>query len=463
MLFSPINFRSVKHGIFFMISIRYQQITKRSPGYKTAQPLFARTMNAMRDERNLLPHRHTLPPENPPVTGKPFIWAVLAIMTAFLLFLSACGDRGSKKGKGKGEKPPAPVTVAGVRTKKIPVEMTGTGHVEAGLSVNVLPRVSGKLLSVHFREGADVKKGDLLFSLDPAPFKAKLDQARADLERDRAKRNLAAKQVKRYSGLTDKGYLSTEEYEQLQNDVAVLDATIRSDQAAVETARLDLSYCSVRADISGVAGEIAVDPGNLVTPNASAPLTTLREIRNLDVSFSLPETHLREIRSAMDKGRVTVTARSEGAKEPLSKGVLTFIDNAIDSKTGTVMLKGRFENESKTLWPGQFVQVVVELPVSEEGLAVPSQAVQTGQKGSYVYVLRQEKKVEARDVMTGRSFNGDTLITKGLSEGEKVVVEGQLKLAPGAMVKIIEPGREKGGSGKPGDVREPKNDKAGQP
>ena len=414
----------------------------------------------MRDERNPLPHRHTLLPENRPITGKPFIRAVPVIMAVFLITLSACGDR---EVKGKGEKPPAPVTVAAVRTKKIPVEMTGTGHVEAGLSVNVLPRVSGKLLSVHFREGGEVKKGDLLFSLDPAPFKAKLDQARADLERDRAKRNLAAKQVKRYSGLTDKGYLSTEEYEQLQNDVAVLDATIRADQAAVESARLDLSYCSVRADISGIAGEIAVDPGNLVTPNAATPLTTLREIRNLDVSFSLPETHLREIRSAMGKGRVIVTARSEGAKEPLSKGVLTFIDNAIDSTTGTVMLKGRFGNEGKTLWPGQFVQVVVELPVSEEGLAVPSQAVQTGQKGSYVYVLRQEKKVEARDVVTGRSFNGDTLITKGLSEGEKVVVEGQLKLAPGAMVKIIEPGRSGGGSGKPGDAKEQKSEKAGQP
>lgn len=433
---------------------------KGTPDYKTAQPHFMRTMNAMRDERNPLPHRHTLLPENRPITGKPFIRAVPVIMAVFLLTLSACGDR---EVKGKGEKPPAPVTVAAVRTKKIPVEMTGTGHVEAGLSVNVLPRVSGKLLSVHFREGGEVKKGDLLFSLDPAPFKAKLDQARADLERDRAKRNLAAKQVKRYSGLTDKGYLSTEEYEQLQNDVAVLDATIRADQAAVESARLDLSYCSVRADISGIAGEIAVDPGNLVTPNAATPLTTLREIRNLDVSFSLPETHLREIRSAMGKGRVIVTARSESAKEPLSKGVLTFIDNAIDSTTGTVMLKGRFGNEGKTLWPGQFVQVVVELPVSEEGLAVPSQAVQTGQKGSYVYVLRQEKKVEARDVVTGRSFNGDTLITKGLSEGEKVVVEGQLKLAPGAMVKIIEPGRSGGGSGKPGDAKGQKSEKAGQP
>lgn len=389
---------------------------------------------------------------------------ILVFMTA-IIFLFACKDEGGsgKQGKGKsGEKPPAPVTVAQATEKKIPVEIEGTGHVEAGTSVNVRPRVSGKLSSVHFKEGASVTKGDLLFTVDSAPFKAKLEQARADLERDKAKRTLAAKQVKRYSTLSDKGYLSTEEYEQLQNDVAVLDASIRADKAAVESANLDLSYCSVRAEISGVAGEIAVDAGNLVTPNDSTPLTTIRQIAKLDVSFSVPEEHFREIRSAMGKGTVSVRTKEKGSPEPQAKGVLTFIDNSIDSATGTVMLKALFDNTNKTLWPGQFVQVVVGMPVEESGISVPSQSVQTGQKGSYVYVLKKDMKAEYREVVIGRTFNGETLITKGLSEGETVVVEGQLKLAPGAAVRVIEPGGPDRSSDKADGKSEQTKEKAGQ-
>jgi multidrug efflux system membrane fusion protein len=384
---------------------------------------------------------------------------VLVFMTALILF-TACKNEGEKKsGKGKsGEKPPAPVTVAQAAEKKIPVEIEGTGHVEAGTSVNVRPRISGKLLSVHFKEGESVVKGDLLFTVDPAPFKTKIEQARADLERDRAKLNLAAKQVKRYSTLSDKGYLSEEEYEQLQNDVAVLTASVRADKAAAESANLDLSYCSVRAEISGVAGEIAVDPGNLVAPNDSAPLTTIRQIEKLDVSFSVPEQHFREIRTAMAKGAVSVRTQGDGASAPIAKGVLTFIDNSIDSATGTVMLKATFANKDKFLWPGQFVRVVVGLPVEESGISVPSQSVQTGQKGSYVYVLKNDMNVEYRDVVIGRTFNGDTLITKGLSSGESVVVEGQLKLSPGAAVKVAKPGEPEKADNKTGNNKE----KAGQ-
>jgi len=368
---------------------------------------------------------------------------VLAFMTAMILFtFTACKNEGEQKktGKGKtGEKPPAPVTVAQVTEKKIAVEIEGTGHVEAGLSVKVLPRISGKLLAVHFKEGGDVSKGDLLFTVDPAPFKAKLEQAKADLERDRAKRTLAAKQVKRYSTLSDKGYLSEEEYEQLQNDVAVLDASVRANKAAVESAGLDLSYCSVRAEISGVAGEIAVDAGNLVTPNDNTPLTTIRQISNLDVSFTVPETYFRDIRAAMAKGVVTVTARgSDGSGSP-AKGVLSFIDNSIDSATGMVMIKARFDNKNRALWPGQFVQIVVGLPVEKQGLVVPSQVIQTGQKGLYVFVVKKDNTVEMRDVIPGRSVNGETMIERGLTTGETVVVEGQLKLSKGSAVKVIEP------------------------
>jgi len=368
---------------------------------------------------------------------------VLVFMTAIILFtFTACKNEGEQKktGKGKtGEKPPAPVTVTQVTEKKVPVEIEGTGHVEAGLSVKVLPRISGKLLAVHFKEGGDVSKGDLLFTVDPAPFKAKLEQAKAEFERDRAKRKLAAKQVKRYSTLSDKGYLSEEEYEQLQNDVAVLDASVRADKAAMESASLDLSYCSVRAEISGVAGEIAVDAGNLVTPNDNTPLTTIRQISNLDVSFTVPETYFRDIRAAMGKGVVTVTARgSEGSGSP-AKGVLSFIDNNIDSATGMVMIKARFDNKSRALWPGQFVQIVVGLPVEKQGLVVPSQAIQTGQKGLYVFVVKKDNTVEMRAVIPGRSVNGETMIEGGLTSGETVVVEGQLKLSKGSAVKMIEP------------------------
>jgi len=379
---------------------------------------------------------------------------VLLFVTAIFLFTACKNENQSKSGKGKaGEKPPAPVRVTQVTEKIIPVEIEGTGHVEAGTSINVRARVSGKLLSVHFKEGDSVTKGDLLFSVDPAPFKTKREQARADLERDRAKRNLAAKQVKRYSTLSDKGYLSTEEYEQLQNDVAVLDATIRSDKAAVESANLDLSYCSVRAEISGVAGEIAVDAGNLVTPNDSTPLTTLRQIERLDVSFSVPEQYFGAIRTARNKGPVTVEARGNGDSGSPVRGALTFIDNSIDSATGTVMLKARFDNTDKTLWPGQFVQVVVGLPVESKGLVIPTQALQTGQKGLYVYVLKKDNTVEMTAVSAGRAVNGETLIERGLSYGETVVVEGQLKLSKGSAVKVMEPSGTKGDTKDKAEVR----------
>jgi multidrug efflux system membrane fusion protein len=383
---------------------------------------------------------------------------VTAVVLALFLVFSACGKAGDEKqGKKKsGDKPPAPVTVIQASEKTVPVTISGTGHVEAGLSVEVKPRVGGKLVSVHFREGGGVKKGDVLFSIDSVPFKAKLAQARADLEKDKARLVLAKRQVKRYSTLSDKGYLSTEEYEQLQNDAAVLEATVQADRAAVETAELDLSYCSVRAEIDGVTGEIAVDAGNLVTAGGSTPLTTIRQIAKLDVSFTVPEQHFREIRSAMGQGPVRVSAVPDGEPGPFASGVLTFIDNTIDRNTGTVALKARFENGEKSLWPGQFVRVTVDLPIEARGVAVPSQSVQTGQKGSYVYVITKDGKAEARTVTAGRSVNGDTLIEKGLALGETVVVEGHLKLSPGAKVAVVTPGGKE-----PKD--EPKKEKAEQP
>ncbi len=364
---------------------------------------------------------------------------LLPVLLSLILFQTSCGDRDTQ-GKKKGDKPQAPVTAALAVKKIIPVDITGTGHVEAGASIRVFPRVSGTLLSVHFKEGAEVRKGELLFSIDDAPFKARLRQAEADLERDRAKRRLAAAQVKRYGSLSDKGYLSAEEYEQLQNDLAVLNAQIRADEAVVDSAKLDLSYCSIRAEITGITGEINVDPGNLVTTGSTTPLTTLRSVKDLDVSISVPEKHFREIRSAMAHGSVRVAALADGDLKPLAQGILTFIDNTIDAESGMVLLKAGFGNDGKTLWPGQFVRVTVELPVSEEGITVPNQAIQTGQKGSFVYILHKDMKVESRAVETGRSFNGDTLIVRGVSEGEKVVVEGQLKLSDGATVKVVEPG-----------------------
>ncbi len=366
------------------------------------------------------------------------IQKTLILFCAVALILSACGKDKAAEKKGKGERPPAPVTVAVVTEKKIPVEMEGSGHVEAGHSVEVRPRISGQLLAVHFREGQDVRKGDLLYTVDPAPFKAKLDQARADLERDKARRNLAARQVKRYKEISDKGYLSIEEYERLQNEVAVLDATIKADQAAVETARLNLSYCTIRAEIGGVVGETSVDPGNQVSPNDSAELTSIRQMSSLDVTFSVPEQFVNDIRSAMAKGRVSVRARDDGVSSPSATGVLTFIDNRIDSATGTVTLKARFDNNEKILWPGQFVRVVMGLPLSEQGPVIPSQAIQTGQKGLYVYVVNGKKTVGMRTVKPGRAVNGETLILEGLEPGETVVVQGQLKLSEGATVTIAD-------------------------
>lgn len=368
-----------------------------------------------------------------------FLSLALFVILFVVFSICSCGDRKEKDKKGVGmEKPSLPVTVTIVEEKHVPVEIEGTGHVKSGHSVDVRPRVSGQLDSVHFKEGQNVSKGDLLFSIDPAPFKARVDQALADLEKDRARRRLAADLVNRYRDISDKGYLSTEEYDKLKSDLSVLDASIKSGEAALKTAQLDLSYCSIHAEISGVTGVISVDPGNQISQGDSMPLTTIRRVTDLDVAFSVPEKYMNDIRIAMNKGSVPVIAENDSDFSTVARGNLTFIDNSIDAATGTVALKAKFDNGEKTLWPGQFVRVVAGLKMAEKGPVVPSRAVQTGQNGLYVYVVNKDNTVSMRSIKTGLSVNDETLVTEGLVNGDTVVVEGQLKLYDGAPVKKAE-------------------------
>lgn len=371
--------------------------------------------------------------------ARPALKAGLAVLFASLFVFNglACKEKaGNGKKGGADKKGPVPVTVSPVVEKSVATALACTGHVEPGMTVNVRSRVSGELDAVHFTSGSTVKAGDLLFTIDPAPFRAKLNQARAELAQNQARKELAERLVARNTPLSEKGFISQDEFDQLQSDVTVLAASIQADQAAVESAELELSYCSIRAVAGGIAGNIAVDPGNLVSPSDQAPMVTIKRISPLDVAFPVPEQHLAAIREGMASGPLRTGADIPGKVGKTAWGELYFIDNAIDPATGMVQLKARFLNGDKALWPGQFVRVSLDLALSSRGLAVPSQAVQTGQNGTYVYVLKEDSTVEYRDVTVDRTVNGDSLISKGLSAGEQVVVDGQLKISPGARVTV---------------------------
>ncbi|MEO6324081.1 MAG: efflux RND transporter periplasmic adaptor subunit, partial [Thermoanaerobaculia bacterium] len=330
-----------------------------------------------------------------------------------------------------------PVTVGVTEARDVPVEVRVIGHVEAFTSVAVRPRVGGEVLGVSFKEGQDVSKGDLLFTIDPRTYQADLDVARANLERDRARAASAREDARRYATLVQKDYVTKEQYDQIRSNAEALAATVKANEAAVQNATLQLGYTTVRAPISGRAGSILVHPGNLVKANDDRPLVLLNQVRPILATFSVPEANLPEIQRRAKAGTLAVLATPSGESKP-SEGTLSFVDNAIDTSTGTVSLKAAFPNPEGTLWPGQFVNVALTLSVDKGALVIPTQAVQTSQKGPFVYVVKQDLTVETRPVVVARSLERVSVISKGLAVGERVVTDGQLRLSPGAKVDIHE-------------------------
>lgn len=353
--------------------------------------------------------------------------AVVAIVPALL---AACSAEKEKP----NPKPATPVTVAPVTTRDVPVELAAIGNVEPFASVTVKSMVGGSIQTVHFKEGQDVAKGALLFTIDPRPFAASLAQAEALLARDLAMAANAREQARRYQSLIKDGIVTREQYEQYQANADALAASVASDRAAVESAKLQLSYCSIRSPMAGRTGNLAVNAGNLVKANDTPALVTLNQITPLYVTFALPEKELPTIKSRMGS-HIPVEATIPNVPGP-ERGVLTFLDNGVDPATGTIKLKATFANKERKLWPGQFVNVRITMDLRKNAAVVPTRAIQTGQKGEFVFVVKKDATVEVRPIKAGIARDGLTVVENGVLPGDTVVTDGHMRLAPGGKVAV---------------------------
>jgi multidrug efflux system membrane fusion protein len=328
-----------------------------------------------------------------------------------------------------------PVTVAQVVQKSIPVEVHAIGNVEAYSTVSVKAQVEGIIEKAYFKEGQDVKQGDLLFTIDARPFKATLQQVEANLARDQAELENANAQSERYEKLYKDGIVSKEQYDTFRTNADALAAAVRADQAAIEKAKIDLDYCTIHSPMEGRTGSLLVHPGNLVKSNDTI-LVVINQISPIYVSFSVPEQDLGEVRRHMATGGLPVTVTIPQEERGPSEGMLTFVDNSVDTTTGTIRLKGTFPNRDHRLWPGQFINAALRLSTQANAVVVPNQAVQTGQNGYFAYVVKSDMSAELRPIVPGNQVGGETVIEKGLQPGDTVVTDGQLMLFPGAKVEV---------------------------
>jgi len=328
-----------------------------------------------------------------------------------------------------------PVIAENADQKDIPLQLKTIGNVEACNSVSIKAMVGGEVSGVYFKEGQDVKKGALLFKIDARPYEAALRQSEAALARDAAQAKNAEEQARRYAILVQKEYVSKDQYDQLRANADALAAAVESDKANVENSRLQLDYCTIRSPLNGRAGSVLINMGNVIKANDIA-LTTINQMAPIYVTFSIPEQSLADIKKYTARGELKVGAIIPGDEKRPARGELTFIDNAVDKTTGTIKLKGTFANEDRRLWPGQFVDVVLTLTTEKNRVVVPSQAVQTGQQGQYVYVVKDDMSTELRSVVVERTYESLAIVSKGLAAGEKVVTDGQLRLVPGTKVEI---------------------------
>jgi multidrug efflux system membrane fusion protein len=364
--------------------------------------------------------------------------AVIIFLLAALLLTGCSGSKEPPKAQA------VPVVVAEAVQRDIPVQVKTIGNVEPYATVSIKARVGGELREVRFKEGQDVNQGDLMFVIDPRPLEAALKEAQARLARDQALLKKALSDSKRYTDLVQRDFVSREQYEQIQANAESLQATVRADEVAVENARLQLSYCFIHAPLSGRTGNLMADKGNLIKADADKAMVVINQIQPIYVSFSVPEQNLPEIKKYMAQERLRVTAFLPGERSNPEEGVLTFINNTVDTATGTILLKGTFANREKRLWPGQFVDVVLNLTTEPAAVVVPSQAIQTGQQGPYVYVVNPDLTAATRPVVLGRTFENLMVVKEGLKAGDKVVTDGQLRLVPGAKVEVkpqVAPGK----------------------
>ena len=318
----------------------------------------------------------------------------------------------------------------------MPVEIGVIGTAEAYSSVAVHAQITGELTSVNFQQGDDVQAGQVLFTLDQRPLEALLHQAEANLERDSAQSANAKAQADRYQDLAQRGLATKEQIGQTGATAAALEATVAADQAAVENAKVQLQYATIRAPIGGRTGSLMVSAGNLVRANDQTPLVVTNQIAPIYVTFGVPEPMLPDLKHYMSQGSLRVEARAPTDDAPAAIGQITFVDNAVDQTTGTIKVKATFPNENRRLWPGQFLNVVVRLTTIPHALVVPSTAVQTGPQGQYVYVVKADKTVDLRAVNVERTAGRRNRGEGRDAAGETVVTDGQLRLLPGSRISI---------------------------
>ena len=415
--------------------------------------------------------------------------APLALLLIALGF-AGCSDRASGTPARGATPPPVPVMAAEATDKPVPLDISAIGNVQAFTTVGVKSQVAGQIMQIHFAEGRDVKRGDLLFTIDPRPFeaamrqaeatvgrdmaqlrqaeaaltqrRAEIQQALANLERDTAQLENARTQERRYRELVQKELIAREQYDNFRTQMSALEATvaagraavenarasalaaeagvenvravIKADQAVVDNARLQLAYTTIRAPMDGRTGNLGVQAGNVVKANEGDPMVVIAQVHPIYVSFAVPEHHLSGIKRHQTKDGLTVRATPPGAPKAAT-GRLTFVNNAVDATTGTIQLKATFDNADSALWPGQYVDVMLTL-TTEQAITVPAEAVQSGQQGPFVFVVNPDLKVEPRPVQTGRRVGAETIIVRGLAAGERVVTDGQLRLVPGSKVDI---------------------------
>lgn len=400
---------------------------------------------------------------------------LICLVCGTAVFLAGCAAQSKetaqdKKG-GRGGGGPVPVLVAKVGQKNVPVEIQVIGNVEAYNTITVKAQVSGELVKVNFHEGDMVKKDDLLFNIDPRQLQAALHQSEATLARNRsqqrlmeanlakdlAQEQLVKSQLERSGKLMAEGVISREQNDQASAAAQVIAESVSADRAAIESAKADIEatqanienlkvqmgYTTIRSPIDGKTGNLNIKQGNIVSANTT-DLITINQIQPVYVTFSVPEAQLMGIKQYMGNGKLAVRAATQDGTPIEETGFLSFMDNNVDTSTGTIKLKATFPNADRKLWPGLFLRVTLRLTTNENAVVVPNQAVQSGQDGSYVYVVKQDNTVESRQITTGARVEQDMVIEKGLQAGETVVTEGQLRLAPGMRVQVRE------GSGRPG-------------
>jgi multidrug efflux system membrane fusion protein len=412
-------------------------------------------------------------------------WTLITVSLIASIGLAGCGyfsggtastggdTSGKGKGKGKGGGGGAvPVIVASVQKKDVPVEVMVVGSVEAYSTISVKAQVPGQLMAIHFQEGDYVKKDAKLFSIDPRPYqaqllqgeanvsrsKALLGQAQANLARDTAAQNYAQGLAERTNELVKQGIVARETGEQLRSaadsqaqgvaaDRAAIEsakAQVASDEANIANIKVQMDYTTINSPIEGRTGNVTVKTGNIVTPN-TLELMTINQVEPIYVTFAVPEARLSEIKRYMAGGKLPVIATPQDGSGSNETGLLTFVDNAVDSSTGTIKLKGTFPNTNRALWPGQFVNVNLRLTVQPGAITVPNAAVQNGQDGQFVYVVKEDRTVEARPVTTSSRVGEDMVVSSGLHAGETVVTEGQLRLQPGSRVQMRQASGAPGG------------------